>query len=123
MSPKIDSISPLNAPAPVRPGETLHKTVEKWVAQTFFGTLLKQMRESPFKSDLFNGGRGGQAFSPLYDQHLAERMAGGSGQKLVRAIVRRIEGGRAYSHSTQPAADSSATNQKVRPHVATDLRA
>ena len=62
-----------------------------WVAQTFFGTLLKQMGDSAFKSDLFSGGRGGEAFSSLYHQQLAGRMARGAGEKLVSSIVRRIE--------------------------------
>jgi hypothetical protein len=52
---------------------------------------MKQMEESPFKSDLFSGGRGGEAFSSLYHQQLAERMARGAGGKLVHAIVNRIE--------------------------------
>ena len=69
---------------------------EKWVAQTFFGTLLKQMENSPFKSDLLSGGRGGQAFSSLYHQQLTERMAHSAGDKLVKTIVRRIEATAAY---------------------------
>jgi Rod binding domain-containing protein len=76
---------------------------QKWVAQTFFGTLLKQMDESPFKSDLFSGGRGGQAFSTLYHQQLADRMARGAGQKLVNSIVRRIEAKLAYQKQQQRA--------------------
>src|SRR5690606_26673630 len=43
--------------------ETQHRQIveqaEKWVAQTFYGTMLKQIRNSPFKSELFAGGRGG----------------------------------------------------------------
>ncbi|HEY7090180.1 MAG TPA: rod-binding protein [Tepidisphaeraceae bacterium] len=63
-----------------------------WVAQTFFGQMLKQMRESPFKSDLFNGGRGGEAFQAQLDQHLAERMASShAGDRLVNSIVRRLD--------------------------------
>jgi Rod binding domain-containing protein len=81
------------------PGETasnrqhdqlVHST-RQWVAQAFFGTLMKQMRESPFKSDLFEGGRGGQAFTSLYDQKLVEQMSRGAGNKLVNAIVHSIE--------------------------------
>ena len=79
----------------MKPGLTDHdriqKQTEKWVSQTFFGTLLKQMDDSPFKSDLFSGGRGGQAFSSLYHQQLADRIARGAGHKLVNSIVRRIE--------------------------------
>jgi Rod binding domain-containing protein len=69
---------------------------QQWVAQTFFGTLLKQMEDSPFKSDLFSGGRGGQAFSSLYHQQLTDRIARGAGDKLVNSIVRRIEATAAY---------------------------
>jgi Rod binding domain-containing protein len=80
--------------------KTQHEqTVEQtrtWVAQTFFGTLLKQMRNSPFKSELFSGGQGGQAFAGLQDQHLAEHMARGAGSKLVNGIVRRLEAQHAY---------------------------
>ncbi|HEV8605088.1 MAG TPA: rod-binding protein [Tepidisphaeraceae bacterium] len=53
------------------------------------------MHESPFKSDLWSGGRGGQAFSPLYDQHLAERMAKASGRPLANSIVKHIQRGKA----------------------------
>src|SRR5438067_6292669 len=71
--------------------DRLIKQTQTWVAQTFFGTLMKQMRESPFKSDLLDGGRGGQAFGELYDQHLSERMSRGAGSHLVNSIVHRIE--------------------------------
>ena len=74
----------------------LTQKAQQWVAQTFFGTLLKQMENSPFNSDLFSGGRGGQAFSSLYHQQLTERMAHSAGNKLVKTIVRRIEATNAY---------------------------
>ena len=62
-----------------------------WVAQTFFGTLLKQMRDSPFKSELFGGGRGEQAFGSIYDTHLAQRMAQGLGERIARPIVKKFQ--------------------------------
>lgn len=83
--PKPDAVNAKHA--------ALVKQTQKWVAQTFFGQMLKQMRESPFKSDLFSGGRGGQAFAEMYDQELADHMARGAGSKLVNAIVGRIESG------------------------------
>jgi Rod binding domain-containing protein len=76
--------------------EGLVKVANKWVAQSFYGTLLKQMRNSPFKSDLFSGGRGGEAFSSLYDQQLVERMSKAAPHGLARGIVRRIEGAETY---------------------------
>ncbi len=71
--------------------EQLTEQTKKWVAQTFFGQMLKQMRDSPLADKKFSGGRGGQAFQQLADQRLADHMAGGTGHKLVDAIVSRIE--------------------------------
>lgn len=78
--------------------QKLRRAAEKLVAQTFFGTLLKQMHQSPFRSEIFDGGRGGQAYSALYDQVLSDRMAhSGTAQKLVSSIVRRNERASAYA--------------------------
>lgn len=94
---KLQSLHADSAPALVRDPKAVKsdKAIEdqarKWVAQTFFGTLLKQMRDSPFKSELFSGGRGEQAFGPVMDAHMAERMARGSGNKLVKSIVKRFK--------------------------------
>jgi Rod binding domain-containing protein len=90
------SVSSVHSHKPEDRHAQLVKQTEKWVSQTFFGTLLKQMRENPFKSDLFSGGQGGQAFGALYDQQLADHMSKGAGGKLVDAIVRKIEGDKAY---------------------------
>lgn len=77
--------------------DALVEQTRKWVAQSFFGPILKQMREDPFHSDLLDGGRGGQAFYALYDQELTNHMVRGAGDKLVNAIVRRIEAKNAYA--------------------------
>ncbi len=72
--------------------DQLVKYSKVWVAQTFYGEMLKQMRNSPFKSELFSGGRGGQVFQNQLDQKLAERMTSGKfGDRLVQSIVRKIE--------------------------------
>ena len=83
--------------------DRLVKQTKNWVAQTFFGTLLKQMENSPFKSEMLSGGRGGEAFSSLYHQRLAEHMASGAGSRLVNSIVRRIEAKAAYQKQQMPA--------------------
>jgi len=80
---------------------------QKWVAQTFFGTLLKQVRNSPFRSEMLDGGRGGQVFGSMYDQRMAEHMARGAGTKLVNSIVKRIEAKQAYQKAMRKKADSS----------------
>jgi Rod binding domain-containing protein len=88
---------------PVKQHNALVKQTQKWVAQTFYGTLLKQVRESPFKNEMMSGGRGGQAFGSMLDGRLAERMAKSSGSKLVNAIVNKIENAQAIRTSgTKP---------------------
>lgn len=120
------------APDNVTEHERLVDQAQKWVAQTFYGTVLKQMHDSPFKSDIFSGGRGGQAFSSLYDQHLTERMARASGNKLVDGIVRRVEARAAYARQAAAkrspgtgAGEGADTEADVRrgDDVATALRA
>ncbi|HUB24133.1 MAG TPA: rod-binding protein [Tepidisphaeraceae bacterium] len=75
--------------------EALVQQTQKWVANAFYGTLLKKMRESPFKSEIFDGGRGGQMFTALFDQQLADRMSKSAPDPLVKSIVAKIEGGKA----------------------------
>jgi Rod binding domain-containing protein len=77
--------------------EALEEQTRKWVAQTFFGPMLKQMRQSPWHSTILDGGRGGDAFNEMYDQELASHMTRGAGSKLVNAIVNKIEARNAYS--------------------------
>ena len=109
------------------PHDKVVETARKLVAQTFYGAMLKQMRNSPFKSELFEGGRGGQAFSPLLDQHLAEHMTRSTDNALVNAIARKLEGRAAYQeHQQQLSAAKRAARStpNVRtPHVAPSLRA
>jgi len=84
-------------PQPPTQHEKLMKQTEKWVSLAFFEPMLKQMRQDPFKSDLLDGGQGGQAFTAMYDERLSERMSAGPANGLVKSIVNRIEAKRAYS--------------------------
>jgi Rod binding domain-containing protein len=119
--------SPLNSVASASKHDQLVKQAQKWVAQTFYGTLLKQVRQSPFHSKLFDGGRGGQAWGSLYDQQLAEHMARGTGQKLVNDIVNRIEARQAYEKSSGKTAAKDSHLLRQAPqrsgHVPATLRA
>lgn len=91
--------------SPSDPDRKLMKQSQKLVSQAFFGTMLKQMRNSPFKSKLFSGGRGGEAFSTVLDQHLADRMASGTGTRLPSAIFHSLK--RAQERHTAPASAGS----------------
>ena len=103
-----------SAAAPQTQHDRLVDQTRNWVAQTFFGTLLKQMENSPFKSDLFSGGRGGQAFGSIYHQQLAQRMADGAGSKLVNAIVRKIEASQRSESRVQKSAAAEDPHPRPR---------
>lgn len=67
----------------------LRDAAGKLVAQTFFGTLMRQIRQSPFRSELFSGGQGGAAFQQMLDGMLVEKSAKGLGGKLVDTLVKQ----------------------------------
>jgi len=108
-------------PAQRKKHEQLVAQTQKWVGDAFYGTLLKQMRESPFKSDIFDGGRGGEMFTTLFDQQIADRMSRSAPDRLVGSIVKKIEGSRAsaaylkHAKQTSQAADLA---EKARSYVA-----
>ena len=113
--PFTDAMRPTEEVSALTDDQQLMEYSQKWVSQTFFGTMLKQMRNSPFKSELFSGGRGGDAFGGMYDQHLADRMARASGKKLAESIVRQLQRQKAQAkpvravernESTPPATNS-----------------
>src|SRR4051812_47377759 len=113
------------------PHDRLTKQAQKWASQTFYETMLKQMGNSPFKSELFSGGRGGQMFNEMFDQRLADHMSRGAGNKLVGSMVKRLEARAAYakqnpleqSKQAPKPQPSPNTNEfkNVRIHVAPGL--
>lgn len=74
--------------------DRIRPVAEEWVGQTFFGTLMKQARANPLgaSDSPFTGGRGGEAFSGLFDQHMAQHASKGMGGRLVDVLVDRIAG-------------------------------
>ncbi len=101
---------------PLKQHKALVKNAQKWVAQTFYGTMLKQAHDSPFKDKMFSGGRGGEVFGSMLDGKLAERMASGSGNKLVNSIVDSIERPRA-EREHMPKRKPAMHGITVHPHV------
>ena len=91
MKMSLNHLTASSAALPTERNTQLTHNAQKLVGQTFFGTLLKQMHNSPFKSKILDGGRGAEAFAPLMDQHLIDRMSKSVGKKLVRTIVHHID--------------------------------
>jgi hypothetical protein len=67
----------------------LEKSSSTLVNQFFMGSMLKQMRNSPFKNDMFSGGKGGEAYSGLFDQRLAEHSGNRIAKSLVNSMVKQ----------------------------------
>lgn len=72
----------------------LRKTAETLVNNLFMGTMLKQMRNSPFKDSTFSGGKAGEAYAGLFDQRLAANAGGGMSGKLVDSLVNKFKSAR-----------------------------
>lgn len=68
----------------------LRQKAQILVNQFFVGTMLKQMRNSPFKNEMFSGGKGGEAFQGMFDQRLAEHSGDRVAKSLVDALVKGL---------------------------------
>jgi Rod binding domain-containing protein len=97
---------------PLTRHEKLVQQTRKWVATSFFEPMLKQMRQSPFHSDLFDGGEAGKAFESMYDERLSEKMASDATDTLVSSIVRKIEGSKAYAKHSLLSTVQTAVNSE-----------
>lgn len=70
--------------------EDLRKAAEQLVATTFIQPMLAKMREDPFKSDLFHGGRTEEIFGEQLDTILSERIVSRADFSIVDAVYNRI---------------------------------
>lgn len=68
----------------------LRKAAEQLVATTFIQPMLAKMREDPFKTDLFHGGRTEEIFGEQLDTILSERIVSRADFSIVDAVYNRI---------------------------------
>jgi Rod binding domain-containing protein len=92
--------------------QALVNNTEKWVAQTFYGEMLKQMRNSPFRSKMFDGGEAGKTYNQMFDSELAGHLSRGAGKKLVDAIVDKIEHPQGKSKAAVDAYNAQSLRQR-----------
>jgi len=62
------------ADANAKQSSEVREAFDQFVGQTFFGQLMKSMRQSVGKPAYFHGGRGEEIFQAQMDQVLTERM-------------------------------------------------
>jgi Rod binding domain-containing protein len=77
--------------------EKLLKNVREFVGQTYFGTLMKQMRSEMNPDNPLNGGKAGQTFRAQLDQTLISRWAESSRFEVADKIARDWTGIKASS--------------------------
>lgn len=70
--------------------KTLRKAAEQLVATTFIQPMLVKMREDPFQSDLFHGGRTEEVFGEQLDTILSERIVSRADFSIVDAVYNSI---------------------------------
>lgn len=63
---------------------------EQLVASTLLLPLLQQMRNDPFKTDMFHGGSAEDIFGAQLDTQLADRMAASMRLPVVEQVYERI---------------------------------
>jgi hypothetical protein len=75
--------------------ERLRKTAGEVVGSSFFGTLLKMMRNDPFKGKYGHGGRGEEAFAGQLHGVIAERLGTaiqrGPGEAVYQHLAKQQE--------------------------------
>jgi hypothetical protein len=70
----------------------LRKQVDEFVGITFYGTMMKAMRNSTIKGKYGHGGRGEEVFQSQLDFELASRMGRSQHNSLNEAVYRRFAG-------------------------------
>ncbi len=70
--------------------EQLRRKIDEFIGVTFFGTLLKVMRDSRLKGEYGHGGRGEEIFRAQLDAELAQRAGRGLRSGLNEAIYRQL---------------------------------
>jgi len=72
--------------------EKLVKDIREFVGQTFYGTLMKQMRSEMNPDNPFNGGKAAKTFGTQLDQLLISRWAQSSRFEVADKIARQWTG-------------------------------
>jgi Rod binding domain-containing protein len=81
-------------PAQAAPDSQLRKAFDNFVGETFYGQMLKALRESVGKPAYFDGGRAEEIFTQQFDQVMAQKMAQSNGKQLGDSMYKLFALGR-----------------------------
>jgi hypothetical protein len=79
-----------NTPDSAGTAAPLQQAAEELVGEVFYGTLLRQLRDSGFRGPYGHGGRGEEIFRGQLDTVLAARAGSAGGNRLTEALVARF---------------------------------
>jgi Rod binding domain-containing protein len=65
---------------------TLEKTYGQFVGETFYGSMLKAMRQTVGEPAYFHGGQAEKLFQSQLDQQMSADLASGDGADLARSM-------------------------------------
>ncbi len=88
--------------------QTIRTAAEQLVATTFINPMLAKMRDDPFKSDLFHGGRGEEVFGQQLDTMYSDRIVSSTDFAIVDAVYDRIASSAAKNHRQESKVDTHA---------------
>lgn len=83
------------------------QAAKKFVNQTFFGTLMREMRKSASTDHEMSGGHGEEIMGPELDQALVDRMSKAQNFKLSDAVANQLY---RHTHRTKASTTPSAVS-------------
>jgi hypothetical protein len=89
MSSILSAAQPVDTFTPAsqgKEGEKLKEVFGQFVGETFFGQMMKSMRQTVGKPAYFHGGRAEEVFQGQLDQKLVEEVAKASDEKLTQPM-------------------------------------
>ena len=76
--------------------DDVQREVSRFIAGTFFSTMMKAMRSTVPEDGLMSGGRGEEIFQEFFDRELGEQFAQSANFPQVEAAVRQLSGRAVY---------------------------
>ena len=91
----IPPTSTSTAMTPAQPTyeQRVRGVARQFVSQSFYMPLLRELRENPLQTEtskMLSGGRGGEAFGAMLDEHRAKHLAKSTDGPIVDALVKRM---------------------------------
>lgn len=92
--------------------EELRNAANQLVAVAFIKPLMAQMRETPFKNEMFHGGQGETIFQEHLDTVIADRISSRSQFSIADAVYRKMSRSASAASGEVTLPQTSRVNQQ-----------